>query len=172
MARTSRARRMGNVPLDPNQLCAHSLEPGFFSKCTHPDGCAHPATSQPRTSSAPILGRCSQFDRFLGALRPKAGRSSTSDRCVFVGTGDTQKGKTRNDGPRRPDAVTREGPGTRLRGPDLTSVAARISPLHTAGAPSSGQAKICIGDAPSLTRLHQLLPSLLSSSHRYAVTGY
>jgi hypothetical protein len=71
----------------------------------------------------------------LEPLRPKASGSSTGDRRVFVGTGDTQKGETRNVGPRRPDAVTREEPGTRLRGPDLTSVAARISPLQAGGAP-------------------------------------
>ena len=29
-----------NVPIDPDELCAHSLESGFFTKRTHPDGCA------------------------------------------------------------------------------------------------------------------------------------
>jgi len=42
--------------------------------------------------------------------------------ALFVGARDPQEGKIGNDGPRRPDAVTRQ-PGARVRGPDLTSVA-------------------------------------------------
>src|SRR5713226_8840087 len=46
--------------------------------------------------------------------------------------------------------VTREKPGTRLRGPDLTSVAVRISSLHTPGAPSIGRAELYIGNGDCL----------------------
>jgi hypothetical protein len=70
MARASRAGRMGNMPIDPNQLCAHSLKSGFFSKCTHPDGCAHPATSQPRTSSTQKF--CADDVGLIASLEPFA----------------------------------------------------------------------------------------------------
>ena len=60
----------------------------------------------------------------IDSLKPsaqKSGRSSTSDRCVFVGARDPQEGKIGNDGPSRPDAVTRQEPGARLRGPGLAT---------------------------------------------------
>jgi predicted nucleic acid-binding protein len=44
-------------PLTQTSFVRILSNPGFSAKCNHPDGCVHPAPSQPRTSGAPILGR-------------------------------------------------------------------------------------------------------------------
>jgi hypothetical protein len=80
---------MGNVPLNPNQLSANALTPTDALTLLRAN-LAHPA----HRFWADEISLIDSLELFAQKL---IGHQHIN-RCVLVGTGDTQKGKTRNDG--------------------------------------------------------------------------